>query len=219
MDLMTTLVNVGYAVMLLGFVLRDVLKLRSALIVGQACVVIFNLSKGVIPSAFWNGLFMCINIIWVSRIIYERRPVKIPAEIKDLYEKIFVALTPKEFMDFWKTAATKIWSSEVVVREGEVPSEIFFITGGSADVVRDGRKLTSLERGRFFAEMSFLTGQPASADIRGGGDLQAVAWKQEQLRALKSAKPALYMKLQGIFGCDLAAKIREANEALAARGA
>ena len=53
--------------------------------------------------------------------------------------------------------------------------------------------------------MSFLTGQPASADIRGDGNLQVMEWAQQQLNELKKTKPALFMKLQGILGCDVAA--------------
>lgn len=204
-------VNVGYAIMLLGFVLRDVLKLRSAMIVGQLMVITYNIHISNNASAMWNTFYMCINVIWVARIIRERRPASIPTEIRDLYDKVFTGFTPKEFLAFWKTGSEKGWGSDLVVREGSAPPDLFLVLDGSADVERGGRKLASLGRGRFFAEMSFLTGQPASADIRGGGTLKTVSWPQTALRALAKDKPQLYIKLQGIIGGDLAQKVRDAN--------
>jgi hypothetical protein len=216
LDPVNTIVNVGYALMLLGFIVRDVLILRSALMAGQICVVTYACANHRIPVAFWNGLFACINCLWVAKIIHERRPAKIPADIKDLYEKTFAALSPKEFLAFWKNGSVKAWGNGRVVREGDSPADIFLVLEGSAHVEHKGRILTSLPRGRFFAEMSFLTGQTASADIRGDGALKTIAWPQQHLRDLKSSKPALFLKLQGILGCDLAAKLRDANDA--ARG-
>jgi hypothetical protein len=212
-------VNVGYAIMLLGFVLRDVLKLRSALVVGQIMVVTYNLHRGVYASAVWNSFYMVINVIWVSRILYERRPASIPAEIRDLYEKIFTGFTPKEFLTFWKTGSEKSWDSEVIVNEGSSPADLFLIVAGSADVERGGRKLASLGRGRFFAEMSFMTGQPASADIRGTPQLKTVSWPQTKLRELEKKNPQMFIKLQGIIGGDLAQKVREANATHATQAA
>jgi hypothetical protein len=206
------LVNFGFALMLLGFILRDVLKLRVALVLGQACVVAYNFHRGVIPPFLWNGLYMCINAVWVVRIVRERRSISIPADIKDIYEKVFTAFSPQEFLSFWNSGIVKGWGGDIVVRTDETPKEMFLIVGGVARVERDGRTLTTLERGRFFAEMSFLTGQPSSADIRGDGNLRVIAWPQEKLREMKESKPALFMKLQCILGCDLAAKLREANE-------
>jgi len=212
-------VNVGYGIMLLGFVLRDVLKLRTALIIGQIFVVIYNCHRGVIPSAVWNCLYMGINIVWVSLIIEERRPAKIPSEISDLYNSVFAVLTPKEFLAFWKAGSVQQWSDAVVINKNDTPKDVFLVLAGAAHVESDGRKLASLRRGRFFSEMSFLTGRPASATIRGDEKLNAIAWPQHFLRDLKTAKPALFLKIQGILGSELALKLREANEAVSSPSA
>ncbi len=214
LDPFVIFVNVGYGIMLLGFVLRDVLKLRTAMIIGQIFVIIYNCHRGVLPSAVWNSLYLGINIVWVSRIIQERRPAKIPGEISDLYDSIFAALTPKEFLAFWKAGSVKPWGGAVVINQNEAPQDIFLVLEGAAHVESEGRTLAFLRRGRFFAEMSFLTGRPASATIRGDGQLNAIAWPQQFLRDLKTAKPALFLKIQGILGSELALKLRAANEAI-----
>ena len=214
-DTFTIVVNVGYVLMLAGFLVRDVLWLRSALMAGQACVTLYGWVNHRIPVAFWNGLFMVINGLWVARIVRERRPVRIPDALRDLYERVFSAMTPPEFLAFWGSGRTDTWADRVAVREGSTPDAVHLVLEGAALVEHGGRTLTRLERGDFLAEMSFLTGQPASADIRGDGKLVTRAWPQAHLRDLRTAKPALFMKIQGILGCDLAAKIRDANRAMA----
>lgn len=211
MKTIDVVVNCGYVLMLAGFFLRDVMWLRAGVSCGQAFVATSGLMAGRPWVLFWNGLFAAINIIWAARIYLERRPVRIPHDLQDLYERVFTALSPKEFLAFWAGGVVKSWAGETVIREGDSPSHVFLVLEGSARVEREGRQLSSLARGRFFAEMSFLTGQTASADIRADGSLRTIAWEQQALRALKASKPALFMKLQGILGTDLAAKLREAN--------
>ncbi len=213
---MDLVVNLGYVLMLGGFLLRDVLWLRGVLAVGQCCVAIYGGLEGRVPMAFWNGLFACINAAWAGRIYHERRPTRLPDELRDLHETVFSALSPKEFLAFWALGWDEVWGERVLVREGTQPDAVHLVLDGTGRVERGGRTIARLTRGSFMAEMSFLTGQPASADIHGENALRTRAWAQAGLRALREARPPLYMKLQGILGCDLAAKVRGANAAMTA---
>jgi CRP-like cAMP-binding protein len=207
-------VNAGYALMLAGFLLRDVLWLRLALMTGQACIVAYAWAGHRMPVLCWNALFMAINALWVARIVRERRPARIPGDLRDLYERVFSAMSPKEFLAFWRSGTPRTWEAEPVVREGAHPPDVHIVTSGTAVVERAGQTLAHLERGRFLAEMSYLTSQPASADIRGDGPLRTLSWSRRQLDDLRAGKPALFLKLQGILGCELAAKIRDINLAV-----
>jgi len=53
-----------------------------------------------------------------------------------------------------------------VVREGEIGTQMFFVSKGSLEVRdADGKRLTTLEEGSFFGEVALLTDQPRTADI------------------------------------------------------
>lgn len=205
------LVNLGYVLMLCGFLVRDILWLRGLLILAQTCLALYGLAIDRMPMALWNGLFVCINTAWVLRIVKERRPVRIPDALRDLYRPHFAALTPQEFLALWSAGRPVEWTDGWLIREGDTPRDLFLIVEGRAVVERAGEKLGVLGRGRFLADMSFLTGRPASADVRAEGVLHLQAWSQGELRAWKEEQPALYMKLQGVLGVDLAEKIRDAN--------
>ena len=211
----SVLVNLGYVLMLCGFLVRDILWLRSLLILAQTCLALYGFSIERMPMVYWNGLFVLINSAWVTRILYERRPLKIPAALQDIYSPQFAAFTPQEFLHLWSLGRPVTAPDGWLIREGQQPADLILVLDGQAIAERGGEPLGTLARGRFVADMSFLTGHPASADVRAGPGLRAHAWPQAALRAWKSERPVLYMKLQGVLGADLAEKIRNANRSLA----
>lgn len=205
------LINVGYSLMLCGFLVRDILWLRGLLVLAQTSLSIYGFAIGRTPMGLWNGLFVLINSLWVARILRERRPVRIPADLQDIYTPHFAGFLPQEFLQFWGEGRTRDITGDWLVREGEAPGDLFLIVAGEAVVERGGEVIGKLGRGRFVADMSFQTGHPASADVRARPGLRVHAWPQEQLRAWKTERPGLFMKLQGVLGADLAEKIRHAN--------
>jgi CRP-like cAMP-binding protein len=52
-----------------------------------------------------------------------------------------------------------------LVTEGQHTNEFVVIAEGSADVTRDGEKLTSLGSGDFFGEIALVTGGPRTATV------------------------------------------------------
>jgi hypothetical protein len=205
------LVNAGYLLMLAAFLVRDILWLRTILIFAQSSLALYGLFIDRLPMVYWNGLFVVINTLWVIKIIRERRPVRIPPELDDLYQSLFSVMTPREFLEFWGRGAARDLAGQPVIREGESQRELFLILDGGAGVMKGNSELARLGRGAFIGEMSFLTGQPASADVKGNNTLRVMVWDQSDLRQWKSRRPQIFMKLQGVLGSDLVEKIRAAN--------
>lgn len=209
-------VNVGYVLMLLGFLARDVLWLRLLLVAGQSSVVFYTLGVGAVPVAIWNGLFACINGFQVVMILRERRGVSLPAELRDFYKQTFAAFTPREFLQLWRMGTEKNLASGLLVREGELPIQLFFLLQGSLSVERSGHTLAQLKPGSFVAEMAFLTGEPASADVIAvGSEVHCMAWETAALQHWRERKPALWTKLLSVLGKDLIDKIRRADAVVA----
>ena len=81
------------------------------------------------------------------------------------------------------------------------------ILNGKADVIRDGKNIATLKRGQFMAEISYITGQPASADIAIQGELIFYTWDRNTLDKLRKSKPAIMNKLDRILTLDMAEKL------------
>jgi hypothetical protein len=203
--------NAGYLLMLIGLTIRNILALRIVLVSAQSMFVVYGILNGHTPMYFWNGIFICINIIQVILLYREKKPVELPEEIIDIYENIFTEMTPREFLYFWQTGNIRTTSERLLIQEGALQEEVFLILEGKSQVKKDGKEIAVLKRGDFVAEMSFLTGETASADVLSIGSLTYIAWNQNDLGNLDKLNHKLWVKLQSILGKHLAKKIKKTS--------
>ena len=209
----TYLVHIGYCLMLMALLARDILYLRSILVAAQGLLAYYAWYRGVMPIAFWNVLFVLINSLWVARILRERRAVVIPPELRALYERHFAALTQPEFLRFWSWSERRNESGAQLVCEGERPQALYFLLAGEVRVHRGARELTRLSAGNFIAEMSLLTGETATADVTAAGEIELMRWPVERLHQIRLRDAAMWTRVQSVLGHDLVEKIRRSATA------
>lgn len=112
--------------------------------------------------------------------------MKLPSIFKDLTEV-------DKTMIQSKLNEVRYQSGELLMREGDIGSEIIFIIEGKVKITKiseEGRELliTYLGEGDFFGELSLLTGQTRSADVRATEDLIVQVMKKDSfLTCLKSS--------------------------------
>ena len=81
------------------------------------------------------------------------------------------------------------------------------ILNGNATVVRDRTNIASLQRRQFIAEISYITGKPASADVISEEELTFYIWNRSVLYTLRKSKPNTMGKLDRILTLDMAGKL------------
>jgi hypothetical protein len=206
------LVHVGYGLMLLALLARDVLWLRALLVLAQVNLSLYSWFRGIDSIAAWNAVFVAINLLWVIRILRERRAVRLPEELARLHASHFVALQPPEFLRLWNMAERRrLADGSSLTRQGQAAPALYFLLSGAVRVRQAGREVARLSAGEFVAEMSLLTGTPASADAEALGEAEAMCWPADRLRQLRQRNPGLWTKVQSVLGCDLVAKIQRAS--------
>ena len=208
-------VHVGYALMLGAFVARDVLLLRSMLVVAQAIVTGYALSVGVLAIAAWNSLFAAVNLVWAVKIVRDRRRVEVPTELKELYEQHFTALGSRDFLRWWSLGVGNVLKDQQLTWNGRRPDALFFLLDGRVRVSRDAATVTELPAGFFVSEMSLLTGQPANADVHAIGRIEVRQWATSDLDVIRSREPAFWIRIQSAIGLDLVRKVRRGEDPLA----
>lgn len=208
------LVHVGYGLMLLALLARDVLWLRSLLVLAQLNLSLYSYFRGIDSIAAWNALFVVINLAWVIRILRERRAVRLPEELARIHAGHFAALQPPEFLRLWHMAERRpLAAGAVLTRQGQAPPALYFLLHGTVLVRQAGREVARLGAGEFVAEMSLLTGAAASADAEALDQAEAMCWPVDRLRQLRQRNPGLWTKIQSVLGYDLVAKIQRASAA------
>ena len=207
------LVHVGYTLMLIALLARDILWLRGILVVSQSTLAYYAIYRGVLPIAFWNVVFVCINTFWVIRILRERAAVVLPGELQPLHEKYFAALAPPEFLRLWSWGERRVLAGTLLAREGQRPDALYFLLRGEVAILHGGNEVTHCAAGNFIGEMSLLTGEAATADVRALGEVEVMRWPAEKLAQVRARSPGLWTKIQSVLGHDLVEKIKRQAEA------
>ena len=200
--------------MLIALTIRNILFLRVILISAQGLFIGYNLVTGNYIVLMWNCLFLAINLYQVIDLLRKRRPVTIPGNIEDLYEGTFSEMSKREFLYFWQIGKETYHKPGPIVEEGFPQEEVMLMLDGAAAVMKNGRKIAELTRGSFVAEMSFLSGDPASADVVCKYPVKTITWTQDNLRNLKTLNFEVWIKIQHVLSKDLVGKVRKTSSLL-----
>ena len=202
------LVNLAYLMTFTALSIKEVLWLRIVLACSHSMIFINNYYYAQNYNvAVWNFIFILVNIIQVVRIYDDRKPRMIPQDMEDLYAGIFSAFTSKEFLYFMNLGEKEIINKQKLISLGDHQKDLLLVLNGDALVMREGKHLAKLNRGQFLGEISFLTDQPASADVYAEDELQYIKWDQSKIRAIKISNNAFWAKLNSVLTNDLTAKI------------
>jgi cAMP-dependent protein kinase regulator len=82
-----------------------------------------------------------------------------------------------------------------VLRQGLSGSAFYIILEGEATVAVDGRERRRLGRGDFFGEISALTGEPPSADVRAETLLRCLVIPGPQLEQFLLERPRVMLRM------------------------
>ena len=202
------LVNLAYLMTFTALSIKEVLWLRVILACSHSMIFINNYFYAQSYNvAIWNFIFIIANMIQVIRIYDDRRPRMIPPEMEDLYQGIFKNFTSKEFLYFMQLGQKEIVEDKKIMSLGERQRDLLLILNGNASVIREGSQIASLTRGQFIGEISFLTDQPASADVYTKLNLEYIKWDQSKIRAIKISNNTFWSKLNSVLTNDLTSKV------------
>lgn len=89
----------------------------------------------------------------------------------------------------------QVASGKTLVEEGQPGHEFFLIVGGTATVLRNGRKIATLGPGQYFGEMALLDRGPRSATVRADSDMTVLVLGQREFSGVVDEVPGLARKL------------------------
>ncbi|MBU45509.1 MAG: hypothetical protein CMN76_20025 [Spirochaetaceae bacterium] len=209
MSLETIFLHLANGIVLLAFLFKDILWLRLVMVISSLFMVGYGRISGQPLLAGWEILFLAINAYHIVLLFEERRPIKLKGRMAQIHERVFNEFSARDFLKLWNFGMDRTYHNNVIVKQGETPEYLLFIVDGEADVLRGRKVLVELDDHSFIAEMSFLTGEPASATVKARGKVHVHCWSQEALHDLESIDPPLMARIRGILGRDLTRKLTE----------
>lgn len=110
---------------------------------------------------------------------------------------LFAAIPEKDLKRLAANLHAKTFAAgEHLVRQGDEGGSFYIIKQGKVEVLvadPEGRqtKVAELETGKFFGEMSLLTGEKRSASIRAVGDVEVLAVEKKDISPILTANPKI----------------------------
>ncbi|WP_437561997.1 cyclic nucleotide-binding domain-containing protein [Sorangium sp. So ce542] len=118
----------------------------------------------------------------------------------------FIAALPPPLLDRLATLSKtcSYMTGEVVIRQGAAGHELFIVQSGEVSVIvgREGGSTAEVARlgpGKFFGEMSLMTGEPRSATIQAVSDCELVKVDKEAFQEILAAAPGIAEKITEVL--------------------
>lgn len=216
MNIITSLlIFLPYCAQAFAFLAKPPLWLRGGLVVGFALQLLYWIY---IPHELQyihivgTSALLLINLFQGVLLLRARQLDSWSDEERYLQSTAFRSLPNiifKKLMDIaeWKT----ISKGDTLIAEHQDVERLMLVYDGTATIHLDGKPITYLRDNSFIGEMSFLTGNPASATVKAATPMRLITWRKAELYDLMAKEPDLKAGLQTLFSYDLAGKLSKQN--------
>src|SRR5262245_40738063 len=203
-DLLIHAANVLY---LVAFMVRDILWFRILAVVAAACLISYFYFRPdpLMAPIYWNLVFTTVNIYWISRLLLERRPLRLSATEQRLCELVFRTMTPREMIKLLKLATWEnAKAGECFVERGKPLNRLMVIYSGRACAEVDGRNVTELQPGHFIGSISYVTEATAPGNGVALEPTRYVSWPTSNRKGFMNKNPNWHSALKSTLAIDLA---------------
>ena len=207
---MDYLINIANILYLFSYLVRDILWLRILTVIAASCLIPYFYFRPdpLIIAIYWNLLFTGLNIFWIARLLYERKPVQLSGNDLRLYQLVFRCLTPREMQQLlqlgrWEEARAQT----CFIAQGDTLDRLMVICDGRACVMKDGKAVEELGDGQFIGGEAFITQSSAPADVIALTQTYYMSWPKQKLKDFLESKSDLHTALQMTLGFDLTKRL------------
>lgn len=203
-------IHVANVLLLMAYSVRDILWLRL-FAVGASVISIpyFILQPAPLwaPLA-WSCIFASINLFQASRLIIERRPVKLTPEEENVRRLVFPDSPPRLVLQILSVGT---WTDAQVGKHffehGKRIDAIYLIVCGRVQVTRNEAVLGELTTGSLIGSTLLLTGALSDVDVVATEPVRALRWEVGMLERYLTANPEARIVMQKHLARDLAGKL------------
>ena len=206
--------NVGAAVFLVGFLIRDVILSRAVFAVGAAVFVYgFALGDGNFFALLWAVAILLVNmaVIWAN--LRDRFTTPLTPEEQAL-KKEMPQFSEGDFRRLMQPCSWQTLDAPLQLTEQGKPGKtLYYIVSGGATIIKSGKEL-EVGDNLLIGEISFSQDVPATATVHAHEGSVLISWPSKRLKRLLKRK-SLKAGFDALLSNDLAEKL--ANDE--ARGA
>jgi hypothetical protein len=216
MDIISNIIGHFYNfIFIIGFILRNILWLRIAMIFGALIELIYFIIPGNQDwgNVIWSLIWIIVNTIQIILLIRTKSDLKLSDDEYRIYKLVFTPLNQRNFKKLiTKARWESVKAGTILVQEGVHLSKLILIFSGVAEVKIEGQLVAYLRDGNFIGEMSFITGNKTSAKVTALSEIKFLTWDKEDLNNIISESKELEEQLNDVINFDLVKKLVQGKD-------
>lgn len=205
----------SYFLLIVSMMMRRMLWLRSIAILSGVTKIIYRAFFVVDPvSVFWEAAFVAVNIFQLIALWYFENHYQFRAEKQHFAERIPASINRRAVRRLLKFAQVLQFDAGAkLASEGEAVQALTYIADGLVTIERGAQIVAACGPGDYVGELSFLTGNAATATAVAAKPVRALVFDQRELRAAIEHDMDLRRVVEAALNHNLAGKLVRANEA------
>ena len=210
----------GFLLLVLGVMSTRYSRARALIAVGASIGFSHALLASENPiAAFWWGMLLLASLLMLARRLFENKKTRFSEEEEAMLAGILSALPrgrARHLLDqgLWLSGR----EGDVLTREDEPVSHLFYLAAGEARVISHGRQVGTCRAGDLIGEVTVMSGEQASATVILSGPARFWCAPGEALRPYLNAHSDVRHALEHGFATALKSKLRASNELIAEAG-
>lgn len=204
-----------YFLLIVSMLMRRMAWLRAFAVASGITKIVYRALFVFDPvSVLWETVFVLVNIGQLVILWYYERHHRFTGPEHHFASNMPPGMdraTIKRLLGFSRRRAAE--AGEVLTSEGEAVNELLYVAEGEVRILHGDRIVATCNPGDYVGEMSFLTGNAASATARAVSPVTLLTFERRRLRAAIEADTALRRTLEAALSRNLAEKLVRANDA------
>ncbi|XP_007939040.1 blood vessel epicardial substance [Orycteropus afer afer] len=218
--------NICFAI---GLVIPTTLHLHMILLRGMftlGCtfyIIWATLYRCALDIMIWNSVFLGVNILHLSYLLYKKRPVKIEKELSGIYRRLFEPLrvSPDLFRrltgQFCMIQTLKKGQTYAIEDKTSVDDRLSILLKGKMKVSYRGHFLHNIYPCAFIDSPEFRSTQMHKDEkfqvtITADDNCRFLCWSRERLTYFLESEPFLYEIFRYLIGKDITNKLYSLND-------
>lgn len=205
----TTAGHLSYVLLVLSMMMRTMVWLRViAVAAGGASFAYgwFWLNDPV--TVVWEAVFVLTNLIQLAIMAYEQRNRPLNEDERVLVDAVLPGADMAQIRRLLALGEAGTAPPETVLfSQGDTPGQLIVLTRGTVQVEQHGKVIGACGEGDFLGEISFQSGNPASADVIVTNTAHYIAFDQQKLRRFLKRHSDVAGALESSLSRNLMAKL------------
>ncbi|OEO30996.1 hypothetical protein VW23_018475 [Devosia insulae DS-56] len=204
-----------YFLLIVSMLMRRMVWLRSFAVASGVAKIIYRAFFVFDPvSVLWETVFVLVNIGQLLLIWYYERHHRFTEDHRHFVDSMPPSVERRALKRLLAFATVReVPADEVLVREGEVVKDLLYVADGVARIETAGRIIAVCGPGDYLGEMSFLSGEPATATVVASRPMRVLAFDQQRLHVAVASDAAIHRAMEAGLNRNLVGKLVRANTA------